>query len=172
MRLFHSSWRTTILITQIIILTTPFVSTFPTNFTSGKTTTLQQRDFSDIVINGLTAKAIVPITILFPPEVAAAKLELFYETLAYKAQYEWMPHLQRPLVHAAMRWAGLEINFVANKSPIPQGIPWEFIIEFAQHMAGVTRGGYYGCYDQGFWNAAGTFGVYVGLRYVAPMVPV
>lgn len=31
----------------------------------------------------------------------------------------------------------------------------------------VSTGGFTGCYDQGFWNAAGTFGIFVGLRFVS-----
>ena len=44
------------------------------------------------------------------------------------------------------------------------GIPWEFVRDFAKIMAGVTRSGWAGLYDQGFWDQTGMLGVYVGLR--------
>lgn len=58
---------------------------------------------------------------------------------------------------------GFELSFVSNENA-PQGIPWEFVRDFVLVMRQTTSMGNTGCYDQGYWNAAGTFGVYVGLR--------
>lgn len=43
-------------------------------------------------------------------------------------------------------------------------IPWEFVGDFAIMMRGMSARGFTGCYDQGYWNEMGTFGIYVGLR--------
>ena len=47
-----------------------------------------------------------------------------------------------------------------------EGISWEFIRDFSAIMLRVTRRGYTGVYDQGWWNVARSLGVYVGLRVV------
>ena len=48
-------------------------------------------------------------------------------------------------------------------------MPWEFVRAFAVMMRDMALRGFTGCYDQGYWNEARDFGVYVGLRVLAPL---
>ena len=64
-----------------------------------------------------------------------------------------------------LQWGGFQLSFVAVDGAT-EGISWEFIRDFSATMLTVTRRGYTGIYDQGWWNVAGTLGVYVGLRVV------
>ena len=70
-----------------------------------------------------------------------------------------------------MQYSTFEISFVASSGDSDEGIeqqamvvPWEFVRDFATLMRVITQRGYTGCYDQGYWNEMGTFGIFVGLR--------
>lgn len=62
----------------------------------------------------------------------------------------------------------LEISFVTSEVEM-QAVPWDFVRDFAAMMRVMALRGFTGCYDQGYWNEVGDFGVYVGLRVLAPL---
>ena len=71
-----------------------------------------------------------------------------------------------------MQYSAFEISFIASSGDGDESverqqamiIPWEFVRDFATVMGLTAQRGYTGCYDQGYWNEMGTFGIYVGLR--------
>ena len=50
-----------------------------------------------------------------------------------------------------------------------RAVPWTFVRDFALVMRILSGRGYTGCYDQGYWDERGEFGVFVGLRLLAPL---
>lgn len=48
-----------------------------------------------------------------------------------------------------------------------RAVPWEFVRDFAMVMRVMSARGFTGCYDQGYWDEGGEFGIYVGLRIAA-----
>jgi len=168
MRHFLDLARIPTLLVLILGLTTSIFTSLPTNRTHSPIPThhLPKRGVIPLRINDFTLKASQQLTLLLPAQAAAAQLEYFYAAISRKARTQWIHTLPKPLVYFPIKWSGLELLFVANEQTNPEGIPWEFVRDFAELMVEVTRKGFTGCYDQGFWNVAGTVGVYVGLRYV------
>jgi len=173
MRHFLDLARIPTLLVLILGLTTSIFTSLPTNKTHSPIPThhlpthhLPKRGVIPLRINDFTLKASQQLTLLLPAQAAAAQLEYFYAAISRKARTQWIHTLPKPLVYFSIKWSGLELLFVANEQTNPEGIPWEFVRDFAELMVEVTRKGFTGCYDQGFWNVAGTVGVYVGLRYV------
>lgn len=127
-----------------------------------------------VSVAGLSLTHIKEVALL-PLQISAAQLELFYTAAAHKAGTFLMQSAPPPLVHFALQWASLELHFVSDKASgdREEGIPWEFMQEFCDMMAGVTRDGWIaGTYEQGYWNTAGTLGIFVALKFVERMVPV
>lgn len=59
----------------------------------------------------------------------------------------------------------MDLYFVLSEGA-KEGIPWQFVSDFAELMAEVAElGRGLGEWDQGFWDRAGELGVFVGLRF-------
>lgn len=167
-----------------------FVTTFPTDTTRATlidtpttSSTPHNRPFIHrraqegrrVSVAGLSLTHTKEVALLLPLQISAVQLELFYTAAAHAAATFLMQSTPPPLVHFAIQWAGLELHFVSDKASGDrgEGIPWEFMHEFCDMMAGVTRHGWtVGTYEQGFWNTAGTLGIFVALKFVERMVPV
>lgn len=66
-----------------------------------------------------------------------------------------------------IRMGPLQWSFVADS--LGKEIPWNVIGELAYEMMTWSERGFAATWDRGYWNAAGTFGVFVMMR-VAPDV--
>lgn len=93
--------------------------------------------------------------------MASRALLDFYTNTLVQVVTKWMPRQ----VEADVIWiteGPLELLIVADT--LGKTTPWNVVREFCQRMIFLTNQGYLGTYDQGYWNVAGTFGVYAGLR--------
>ena len=80
-----------------------------------------------------------------------------------------MPTLPPPQADLILEWGAFQLRFVARDGS-SEGISWEFVRDWSALMFRLSTRGYTGLYDQGWWNAAGTLGLYIGLRIVDGVV--
>lgn len=156
----------TTLILLLPSLLTPSTAT-PISTTSALTTTspaLQKRrpPFS---LHGLYLERTAHLTMLIPTAAAAALLSDFYADIHVRCITSWMPNLPPPQADLVVRWGPFQLSFVVGDGAT-EGISWEFVRDFAALMHRVSTRGYAGVYDQGWWDVAGSLGIYVGLRVV------
>ncbi|KAL9067169.1 MAG: hypothetical protein Q9161_007065 [Pseudevernia consocians] len=142
------------------LLTPPSTATA----TTPQTPSLQKRrpPFS---VQNLYLEQTAHLTMLLPTTLTASLLSDFYAEIHVRCITYWMPNLPPPQADLVVQWGGFQLSFVAHDGAT-EGISWEFIRDFSAIMLRVTRRGYTGVYDQGWWNLARTLGVYVGLRVV------
>ena len=105
------------------------------------------------------------VAIIVPIPITALQLAAFYSKIYDQCVMDWIVNFPENMESFIIRSAGLELSFVVNENSI-HGVPWAFVRDFATTMRALTASGFTGCYDLGYWNAAGTFGVYVGLRII------
>lgn len=158
----------TTLIPLVSTLLTPTSTAIPPYALITTTTTpippLQKRrpPFS---IQSLYLEKTVHLTMLVPTTRAASLLSDFYAEIHARCITYWMHNLPAPQADLIIRWGDFQLSFVASEGST-DGISWEFIRDFSATMLSVTKRGYTGIYDQGWWNVARSLGVYVGLRVV------
>lgn len=123
---------------------------------------------NSLTLSGLTLRAIHPLATLLPLQLAASSLEALYATLHLTAAAALSAnHLAAATPSFTLTYGGvLEISFVAAGG---RAVPWTFVRDFALVMRILSGRGYTGCYDQGYWDERGEFGVFVGLRLLAPL---
>lgn len=133
-----------------------------TAITNSTSPSLQKRrpPFS---IQNLYLERTAHLSMLLPTTTAARLLADFYAEVHTRCITYWMQNLPPPQADLIIVWGGFQLSFVASDGA-SEGISWEFIRDFSAIMLRVTTRGYTGVYDQGWWNVAGTLGVYVGLR--------
>lgn len=120
-----------------------------------------------VTLSGMTLRGSQPFAFILPVQLAVSQFESFYKGLYFQAISQL--HRNSPGSPSfSLRYSIFEISFVADN--VEQvGIPWEFVRDFAVMMRIMALRGYTGCYDQGYWNEVGNFGIYVGLRISAPL---
>ena len=125
-----------------------------------------------VTISGMTLRGSRALALILPIQIAASQFESLYAHLYQKAISELYENYLGSSSFT-LQYSTFEISFVAssgdnNDESVEQQqamvIPWEFVRDFATVMGVITQRGYTGCYDQGYWNEMGTFGIYVGLR--------
>ena len=123
-----------------------------------------------VTLSGMTLRGSQSLATILPLQLAAAQFETLYSGLYHTAVSE--------LSHGnylggarsfTLQYEALQISFVASDNVAQRNIPWEFVRDFATMMRIMSLRGYTGCYDQGYWNEVGDFGIYVGLRILAPL---
>lgn len=100
---------------------------------------------------------------ILPVTNTASLLADLYTEVYIRCITSWIPNNLPPQAGLMIQYGAFQLTFVANEGAT-EGISWQFIRDFSAIMLRVTRRGYTGVYDQGWWNVAGTLGVYVGLR--------
>ena len=101
------------------------------------------------------------VSIITPSVIASRAFIDFYTNTLVRVVNDWMPGQ----LEADVLWiteGSFELLFVADT--LGKSIPWNVVRQFCQRMIYLTNQGYLGTYNQGYWNLAGTFGVYAGLR--------
>lgn len=142
-------------------------NTIPVSSTYALTSTTQnpalQKRLPPFSIHNLYLERTDHLSMLLPTTTAASLLADFYAEIYVRCITQCIPNLPPPQADLMIQYGAFQLSFVANDGS-SEGIPWEFIRDFSATMLRVTRRGYTGVYDQGWWNVAGTLGVYVGLR--------
>ena len=136
-----------------------------TTVTNSSTSLFLQKRDPPFSIHNLYLQRTAHLTMLFPTLTAARALADFYAEIHVRCITSWMQNLPPPQADLILRLGGFQLSFVACDGS-SEGISWEFIRDFTAVMLRFTKMGYTGVYDQGWWNAARTLGVYVGLRVV------
>lgn len=128
-----------------------------------------------VTLSGMTLRGSQPLGLILPIQIAASQFEGFYTGL-YHAALAMLAQNHPNVGSFTLRHEAFEINFVTSDEGQGQwqgqgqGVPWDFVRDFAVLMRIMSLRGYTGCYDQGYWNEVGDFGIYVGLRIlVAPL---
>ena len=94
----------------------------------------------------LRVREIKILTISVPVTVAANALEHFYNVVLFNALNPWGSQPPQQLVSLTMGPLHLTMT-VAIDDGVPQGIPWDFVRNFARNMLAVTAMGFTGTYD-------------------------
>lgn len=135
--------------------------------------TLNKRN-RPVSIGGMTLRGSTSLALILPIQIAASQFESLYANLYQRAVLglynNYLGTNSFTLQHGTF-----EISFVASsggdmsiEEQQAMMIPWTFVGDFAVMMGVMSQRGFTGCYDHGYWNDMGTFGIYVGLRVLAP----
>ena len=124
-----------------------------------------------VTISGMTLRGSRALALILPIQIAASQFESLYAHL-YQQAISGLYQNYLGSSSFTLQYSTFEISFVASSGDSDESveqqqamvIPWEFVRDFATVMGVITQRGYTGCYDQGYWNEMGTFGIYVGLR--------
>ena len=119
--------------------------------------------------SGLILRISRSLEVITPLPEAFRTLELFYLQVFEEIVTSWIPH-ESPRDNLFITFGAFQLIFVADRRGKP--IPWDVVGDFVIQMVGWSQRGYAATYDRGYWNAARSFGVYVGLRLLplgAPM---
>lgn len=122
-----------------------------------------------VTLSGLTLRGSRPLATILPIQIAASQFESLYTGLYHKATSELYKNYHGSSSFT-LSYNIFEISFVTN-DVVSQAVPWDFVRDFAIMMRIMSLRGYTGCYDQGYWNEVGDFGIYVALRIMAPLNP-
>ena len=132
------------------------------------------RRANHVTLSGMTLRGSQSLTLILPIQIAASHFESLYANLYHTAISELYANYLGSSSFT-LRYNTFEISFVASSSSgvsVEQQqammIPWDFVRDFAVMMRVMSLRGYTGCYDQGYWNEVGNFGIYVGLRILTP----
>lgn len=128
-----------------------------------------------VTISGMTLRGSTPLALILPIRLAASQFESLYANLYQRAVWG----LSNNYVGCSsftLHDGAFEISFVASsgadgvsvEEQAAMMIPWGFVRDFATVMGVMSRRGFTGCYDQGYWDEMGEFGIYVGLRILGP----
>lgn len=126
-----------------------------------------------VTLSGMTLRGSQPLAFILPIQIAASRFENLYGSLFHAALIA-LSQNQRSANSFSLRHDAFEISFVTSDMTAAepgQGVPWDFVRDFAVLMRVMSLRGFTGCYDQGYWNEMGDFGIYVGLRILAPLGP-
>ncbi|KAM0799834.1 hypothetical protein BDR22DRAFT_822204 [Usnea florida] len=156
---------TTLILLSTII--TPFAA-IPVSSNTLETPTLQKRN-PPFSLHNLYLQRTSQVTMLIPAAPAASLLADFYSEIHARCITYWMPTLAPPQADLILEWGAFQLRFVARDGS-SEGISWEFVRDWSALMFRLSTRGYTGLYDQGWWNAAGTLGLYIGLRIVDGVV--
>ena len=116
---------------------------------------------NNLHLSGMVMTASKTFQVIQPLPGACAALKLLYQEVFEMAIENWRNN-QQPLNSLMFHCGPIQLAFVADK--LDKEIPWDVIAEVAWHMIGWSERGYAATFDRGYWNVAGTLGVYVGLR--------
>ena len=94
------------------------------------------------------------LTSSVPIAAAAYSLEIFYNAILYNALTLWSTQPPQQMLSVTMGPLQLTMAVVFNDG-VPQGIPWDFVRNFARNMMGVTALGFTGTYDMSYTRKRG-----------------
>jgi len=147
------------LLLSLLLLSTLLHPTVPIPLTPSP---LQPRVPTALLANtGLHLTYSATLAPISPHTPSCAALALFYHRVLELVVHEWLPQ-QRPLDHLMIHMGPLQWSFVADT--LGKEIPWNVIGELAYEMMRWSERGFAATWDRGYWNAAGTLGVFVMLR--------
>lgn len=159
---------TTLILLSAII--TPYAAIPVSSATTNTTTTLTiQKRNPPFSLNNLYLQSTSHLTVLIPEAPAASLLADFYSEIHARCISSWMHTLPPPQADLILRWGAFQLRFAARDGS-SEGMSWEFIRDWSAVMFRLSTRGYTGLYDQAWWNAAGTLGLYIGLRVVDGVV--
>lgn len=96
-----------------------------------------------------------------PHTPSCLALALFYHRVLELVVHSWLP-THPPLDNLMIHMGPLQWSFVADTLGKP--IPWNVIGELAYEMLRWSERGFAATWDRGYWNSAGTLGVFVMFR--------
>ena len=122
---------------------------------------IQTRMDNNLHLSGMIMTASKIFQVIQPLPGACAALKLLYQEV-FDMAIENRRNNEQPLKNMMFDFGPIRLAFVADK--LDKEIPWDVVAEVAWHMIYWSERGYAATFDRGYWNAAGTLGVYVGLR--------
>ena len=122
---------------------------------------IQTRMDNNLHVSGMVMTASEIFQVIQPLAGACAALKLLYQEVLDMAIANWR-NSEQPVNNIMFEFGPIRLAFVADR--LDKAIPWEVVAEVASHMIRWSERGYAATFDRGYWNAAGTLGVYVGLR--------